>query len=261
MRRWNKDRTKKEFDELLLEVRRVTRVTTWGRRMSFRAIVLVWNKKWKIWLWIAKGADVSIAVSKASREAYKNMFVVPLTKANTVPYTTTTKYKSCIVRLLPAQAGTGLKAWSSVRSVLELAGYDNMLSKIIGSNNKLNNAMATIKWLSSYKHKDFFTSIVADKKQETEEKVEKKAPAKKPAAKKDAKPVAEKKVPTKKPVTKKEAKPTVEKVEKKAPAKKPAAKKETKAVADKKPAAKKETKAAAEKKTPAKKPAAKKEEK
>ncbi len=209
MKGGNKDKTKKEFDELLLEVRRVTRVTTWGRRMSFRATVLVGNRKGKIWLWISKWADVSIAVSKASREAYKNMYTVPLTKDNTVPYMTSTKYKACFVKLLPAKAGTGLKVWSAVRAVLELAGYENMLSKIVWSNNKLNNAMATIKGLSSYKHKDFFTNLLTKKpvkaddsennekasgenkeaKEEvkTESTVEKKAPAKKSAAKKPAK--------------------------------------------------------------------------
>ncbi len=163
MKAGNKDKTKKEFDELLLEVRRVTRVTTWWRRMSFRATVLVGNKKWKIGVWIAKGADVSIAVSKASREAYKNIYIVPITKDNTVPYLKEVKYKSCIVRLIPAKAGTGLKAWSSVRWVLELAGYENMLSKIIGSNNKLNNAIATVKALSWYKHKDFFSDLLNGK--------------------------------------------------------------------------------------------------
>lgn len=163
MKAGNKDKTKKEFDELLLEVRRVTRVTTGGRRMSFRATILVGNKKGKIGLGISKGADVTIAVSKASREAYKNLTVVPLTKANTVPYETSTKYKACFVKLLPAKAGTGLKAGSSVRAVLELAGYENMLSKIVGSNNKLNNALATIKALSSYKHADFFGKLLAKK--------------------------------------------------------------------------------------------------
>jgi len=59
------------------------------------------------------------------------MYIVPLTKDNTVPYMTSTKYKSCFVKLLPAKAGTGLKAGSSVRAVLELAGYENMLSKIV----------------------------------------------------------------------------------------------------------------------------------
>lgn len=228
-----KDKTKKEFDELLLEVRKVTRVTTWWRRMSFRATVLVWNKKGKIWLWLSKWVDVTSAVKKATNEAYKKMFIVPITKDKTVPYSITNKYKSCIVKVLPATQGTWLKAGSSVRSVLELAWYENILSKIVGSNNKLNNAIACINALSMYKHADHFTAIkeekVGEAKEETkdekkvveevkEEKVEKKAAAKKTAAKKVEK---------------------EEKVEKKAPAKKATA--EKKPVA-KKPAAKKTTK-------------------
>ena len=118
---------------------------------------------------MSKGLDVSSAVSKASREAYKNMFVVPITEGKTVPYLISTKYKACNVRLLPASAGTGLKAGSSVRAVLELAGYENMLSKIIGSNNKLNNALTTIKALSTYKHADFFNKVVAVSVEEDEE--------------------------------------------------------------------------------------------
>ena len=229
-----KDKTKKEFDELLLEVRKVTRVTTWGRRMSFRATVLVWNKKWKIGLGLSKWVDVTSAVKKATNEAYKKMFIVPITKDKTVPYSITNKYKSCIVKILPATQGTWLKAGSSVRSVLELAWYENVLSKIIWSNNKLNNAIACINALSMYKHADHFTAIkeekvekvenekAEDKKvvEEVEEvKVEKKAAAKKPAAKKET---TEKKTVAKKTTEKKEA------TEKKAPAKKPAAKKTTK---------------------------------
>jgi len=156
---WGKNKTQKEFEEILLEVRRVTRVTTWGRRMSFRATVLVGNKKWKIWIGLSKGNDVTSAVKKASNEAYKNMFIVPITKADTVPYSISLNYKACFVKLLPASAGTGLKAWSSVRSVLELAWYGNVLSKIIWSNNKLNNAVATIMALSKYKHADHFNAL------------------------------------------------------------------------------------------------------
>jgi len=174
MRPWNKDKVKKEFDEVLLEVRRVTRVTTGGRKMSFRATILVGNKKGKIWIGVSKGPDVQAAVSKASREAYKNMFLVPITGNQTVPYPTTTKYKACMIKLLPATAGTGLKAGSSVRAVLELAGFENVLSKIMWSNNKLNNAMATIIALSSYKHADHFNKrVVAKVKHETtDEKAE-----------------------------------------------------------------------------------------
>ena len=229
-----KDKTKKEFDELLLEVRKVTRVTTWGRRMSFRATVLVWNKKGKIWLVLSKWVDVTSAVKKATNEAYKKMFIVPITKDKTVPYSITNKYKSCIVKILPATQGTWLKAGSSVRSVLELAWYENVLSKIIWSNNKLNNAIASIRALSKYKHADHFTAIKEEKVEKIENekaedkkvveevkevKVEKKTAAKKPAAKKET---AEKKPVAKKTTAKKEA------TEKKAPAKKPAAKKATK---------------------------------
>lgn len=102
-------------------MRRVTRVTTGGRKMSFRATVLVGNKKGKIGIGVSKGPDVQAAVSKASREAYKAMFLVPITGNQTVPYPTVTKYKACMIKILPATAGTGLKAGSSVRSVLELA--------------------------------------------------------------------------------------------------------------------------------------------
>ena len=207
-----KDKTKKEFDELLLEVRKVTRVTTWGRRMSFRATVLVWNRKWKIWLGLSKWVDVTSAVKKATNEAYKNMFFVPITKTKTVPYLMNNKYKSCIVRLLPATQGTWLKAWSSVRSVLELAWYENILSKIIGSNNKLNNAIATINALNACKHADYFTAFDKNAKPEvveeeaTEAKEEKKAPAKKSAAPKKAEKAPAKKAPAKKPVAKKTTK-------------------------------------------------------
>lgn len=215
-----KDKTKKEFDELLLEVRKVTRVTTWGRRMSFRATVLVWNKKWKIWLWLSKWVDVTSAVKKATNEAYKNMFFVPITKTKTVPYPMNNKYKSCIVRIIPATQGTWLKAGSSVRSVLELAWYENILSKIIGSNNKLNNAIATIEALNACKHADYFTAFDRNAKPEVseEENVEdvketKKTSEKKPVEKKEEK--AEKKAPAKKPVAKKTAtKKTTKKEEK-----------------------------------------------
>ena len=223
----HREKPKKEFDELLLEVRRVTRVTTGGRRMSFRATILVWNRKGKIWLGSAKGNDVAGAVSKATNEAYKALFQVPVTKGDTVPYALTYKYKTCKVRLLPASEGTWLKAGSSIRSVLELAGYSNILSKMIGSNNKLNNALATILALASYKHADYFSSLRVVKaiegKDEAEVKEEK--PAKKPVAKKveKAEKAEEKKVEKKAPAKKAEKEAKEEK-----PAKKPAAKKATK---------------------------------
>lgn len=211
MRPGNKDKVKKEFDELLLEVRRVTRVTTWGRKMSFRATVLVGNKKWKIGIGVSKWPDVSSAVSKASREAYKNMFVVSITGNQTVPYSVVTKYKACVIKLLPATAGTGLKAWSSVRSVLELAWFENVLSKIMWSNNKLNNALATIKALSSYKHADHFNKRAVTKAVVSDEEAVKETTStnevkKAPEAGIVPEVVIEKKPAAKKPIVKKPAK-------------------------------------------------------
>lgn len=221
----HREKPKKEFDELLLEVRRVTRVTTGGRRMSFRATILVWNRKGKIWLGSAKGNDVAGAVSKATNEAYKALFQVPVTKGDTVPYALTYKYKTCKVRLLPASEGTWLKAGSSIRSVLELAGYSNILSKMIGSNNKLNNALATILALASYKHADYFSSLrvvkAVEGKDEAEVKEDK--PAKKAAPKAEKVEKAEEKKVAKKAAPKAEKEAKEEK-----PAKKPAAKKTTK---------------------------------
>ena len=221
----HREKPKKEFDELLLEVRRVTRVTTGGRRMSFRATILVWNRKGKIWLGSAKWNDVAGAVSKATNEAYKALFQVPVTKGDTVPYALTYKYKTCKVRLLPASEGTWLKAGSSIRSVLELAGYSNILSKMIGSNNKLNNALATILALASYKHADYFSSLRAVKAIEWKEEVEAKEekPAKKTAPKAEKVEKSEEKKVAKKVAPKAEKAETEEK-----PAKKPAAKKATK---------------------------------
>ena len=225
----HREKPKKEFDELLLEVRRVTRVTTGGRRMSFRATILVGNRKGKIWLGSAKGNDVAGAVSKATNEAYKALFQVPVTKGDTVPYAITYKYKTSKVRLLPASEGTWLKAGSSIRSVLELAGYSNILSKMIGSNNKLNNALATILALASYKHADYFSSLrvvkAVEGKDDAEVKEEK--PAKKAAPKAEKTEKSEEKKVAKKAPAKKAEESAEEKPAKKAPAKK-ATKKEEK---------------------------------
>lgn len=167
------------------------------------------------------------AVQKASHEAYKNLFEVPLTKNDTVPYPIALKYKACVVKLLPASEGTGLKAGSSIRSVLELAGYSNILSKMVGSNNKLNNALATIRALSAYKHADYFSSLKGGETElaldennhsegeRTVEDVNTKSTSKKPSSKTSTKVVKEelsseettmKKAPAKKAAPKKTAK-------------------------------------------------------
>lgn len=159
-------REKKEFEEKMLEVRAVTRVTTGWRQRSFRAIMLVGNRNGKIGLWVANGIDVAIASAKATHDAYKNMIEIDINENGTVNYAVEKKFKSARIRLIPATPGTGLKAWSSVRSVLELAWFKNILSKIIGTNNKLNNAILTIQVLSSYKkfikNGDYFDKKIAE---------------------------------------------------------------------------------------------------
>lgn len=94
----------------MLEVRRVTRVTTGGRQLAFRATMLIGNKNGKIGLGIAKANDVQSAVSKATHDAYKNIVNVTITSDGTVPYPVTRKFKSAMVKLVPAKPGTGLKA-------------------------------------------------------------------------------------------------------------------------------------------------------
>lgn len=182
------------FEEALLEVRKVTKVTTGWRRMRFRAIVLVWDRAWHIGLGIGKGNDVAIAVGKATHDAYKNVRDVSITKSGSVPYMVTNKYKACYVTLRPAGPGTWLKAWSSVRTVLELSWFSNILSKIIGSNNPLNNAIATINALTSFK-------VDASNIQKVSELVKEVVVDKKAQSKGDKKPV--RKNPTRKPAPKK----------------------------------------------------------
>lgn len=220
------DKPKKEFDEVMLEVRRVTRVTTGWRQLSFRAIILVGNRKGKIGVGISKWADVQIAVSKATHDAYKHVIDVPLTDKGTIPYQIAKKYKWAQVKLIPAAPGTGLKAGSSVRTVLELAGCTNMLSKIMWSPNKLNNAIAAVNALGSFKVWKFPERIKkADASASNGDMV---------AEKEDATPINDvketKKVTAeKKTVAKKPAAPKAETTEKK-----PAAKKVPKAPAKKK---------------------------
>lgn len=185
----------------MLEVRRVTRVTTWWRQLSFRAIILVWNRKGKIGIGIAKWADVQIAVSKATHDAYKHVISVPLTEAGTIPYEISRTYKWAQVKLLPAAPGTWLKAWSSVRMVLELTGCSNVLSKIMWSTNKLNNALATVQALWSFKMGKFPERLKKNKDAENvqEDAIVTATSSISDASTADIKPVSEKKSTKKTP--------------------------------------------------------------
>lgn len=140
------------FEQRIVELSRVTRVMAGGKRMRFRALVVLGNKQGKVGAGLAKGADVSLAVSKATAKARRNLITVPL-KNDTIPHELSIKYKSADVLLKPAPKGTGIIAGGPVRSVLELAGVPNIVSKILGSSNKVNNVRAVLKAFTQLKLK------------------------------------------------------------------------------------------------------------
>ncbi|MDL2342489.1 MAG: 30S ribosomal protein S5 [Patescibacteria group bacterium] len=138
----------KQFDERTLHIDRVARVVKGGRRFRFRALVVVGDRKHRVGIGTAKGADVTAAVAKATEIAKKNFVTVSLYKG-TLPHEVETKVSGAHILLIPASAGTGLIAGGVVRTILEVAGVSNALSKSIGSTNKTNTAYATIKALES----------------------------------------------------------------------------------------------------------------
>ncbi len=133
----------KMFDERVVSVDRVARVVKGGRRFRFRALVLVGDKKNRVGVGIAKGADVTSAVTKAVEIAKKRLVTVHLYK-QTIPHETEASLAGAHVIIKPASSGTGIIAGGVVRMVLELAGVRNALSKSLGSSNKINIAYATI---------------------------------------------------------------------------------------------------------------------
>jgi small subunit ribosomal protein S5 len=136
-------REEREFDQRILSLDRVTRVTAGGKRMRFRACVVIGDRKGRVGYGVAKAGDVSNAVNKAVAQAKKRMLRVPLVD-ETIPHRVDEKFGAAVIMLKPAPKGTGVKAGGAVRVVLELAGVPNVSAKRLGSNNKINNAKATI---------------------------------------------------------------------------------------------------------------------
>lgn len=156
----------KQFDERVINIDRVARVVKGGRRFRFRALVVVGDKKGKVGIGIAKGADVTTAVAKAVEVAKKNFMTVNLYKG-TLPHEAQAKVGGANILIKPAAAGTGLIAGGTVRTVLEVAGVSNVLSKSIGSSNKINTAYATIAALQQMvPAKQWVTTKSAPKKAE-----------------------------------------------------------------------------------------------
>lgn len=133
-----------EFDERVIAIDRVARVVAGGRRFRFRALVVVGDKKGSVGMGVSKAGDVTSAVSKASSKAKKELYKVPTTKSGTIPHIVSAKHSGAHVLLKPAGPGTGIIAGGAVREVIGASGIKDVLSKSLGSSNKLNNSYATM---------------------------------------------------------------------------------------------------------------------
>lgn len=138
-----------EWQERVVQIRRVTKVVKGGKKLSFRAIVVVGNEKGQVGVGVGKAADVIGAVKKGVADGKKHLVEVPLTKTNSIPHPATGEGGGARVMMRPAAPGTGVIAGGAVRTVLELAGVKNILAKQLGSGNPLNNARAAVEALSS----------------------------------------------------------------------------------------------------------------
>lgn len=153
----------KQFEERVLHIDRVARVVKGGRRFRFRALVAVGDKKGRVGVATAKGADVTSAVSKAVDVAKKNMQEISIYNG-TFPHEAEESVSGARILLRPASPGTGLIAGGVVRVVLEIGGVQNALSKSLGSSNKLNIAYATLKALKSMKPASEWVTMKDSKK-------------------------------------------------------------------------------------------------
>ena len=206
-------REPKEYEERVIEIARVSRVTKGGRRIRFRALVVLGNRNGKIGMGVAKANEVAEAVKKATAKAKKHIFVVPIING-TIPHEIIAKHGGSRIMLKPAASGTSIVAGGSVRSVAELAGITDILTKSLGSSNKINSVAATILALNSF-NADVVAKIKGFAKK-AEEKLGQPLVAEVPAknlaetkdAKEEAKPIeAEKAILEKKIIKKKTVTP------------------------------------------------------
>ena len=190
-RRGRRDRVKadagpKEFDDITIAVDRVSRTVAGGRRMRFKALVAIGNHKNKVGIGVAKGNDVTTAVAKATAKAKKSMITFSM-DGETICHETRTKVTGADVLIKPAAPGTGIIAGGTVRSIIGLTGVKNLISKSLGSTNKVNIAYAVIEGLKAQVSRKDWTgkkAEVAKAEKPAEKKVAPKKVAEKPAAKK-----------------------------------------------------------------------------
>lgn len=142
---------KSEFDQYVLDLARVTRVTEGGKHMNFRSCVIIGDRHGRVGYGVAKGSDVQLSVEKSVRQAKKRLIKIPIVK-DTIPHSVVCKFKAAEIMLKPAPRGSGIIAGGAVRAVLELAGVPNISSKILGkTKNKIALVKATFEALQSFK--------------------------------------------------------------------------------------------------------------
>lgn len=173
---------KPEFDQQIVDLARVTRVTKGGKQMNFRCCILIGDRKGRVGYGVEKGADVQLAVQKAVNQAKRNMIRLQLVN-ETLPHRVMAKYKAAKVMLKPAPKGSGIIAGSVIRTVLEMAGVPNASSKMLGkTTNKINNVKAVFSALSVF-HNPNATSFSAGKDKKSEGAKRGPAAAERPARK------------------------------------------------------------------------------
>ncbi|MDD5593297.1 MAG: 30S ribosomal protein S5 [Candidatus Margulisbacteria bacterium] len=152
-RDYNRD---SEYKEKVVNIARVTKVVKGGKKMGFRAVVVVGDMKTKVGLGIGKAAEVSAAIRKGVEAGKKGLIEVPL-YSGTIPHDVIGKFSASTVVLRPAPRGTGVIAGGAVRTILELCGLKNIVAKSIGSANPINVARATLHALGSLKNLETLT--------------------------------------------------------------------------------------------------------
>lgn len=161
------ERVKPEFDQKIIDIRRVSRTVAGGRRFAFSVAMVIGNHKGQVGVGLGKGGDTALAIEKANREAKKNVVTVPMTKTSSIPFGVSAKYASSRVVIMPAP-GRGMVAGTSIRNVIELCGLKDVNAKLLsGSKNRLNNARAAMKALAELSKRKMilkkFESISASK--------------------------------------------------------------------------------------------------
>lgn len=151
MKRTIIDASNLELEDNVVTIKRVTKVVKGGRNMRFTALVVVGDKNGHVGVGLGKAAEIPEAIRKGKEEATKKLVEVPIDENGSVPHDLTGKFGSASVLIKRAPEGTGIIAGGPARSVLELAGYKNIRTKSLGSNNKQNVVLATITGLSQLK--------------------------------------------------------------------------------------------------------------